>query len=86
MLKGANFTLSETDVIAVEIPDKAGGLSEVLKIFNDSNINVEYMYAFVEKSSDNAVMIFRIENIDQAIKTLKNKQVVILDNHQVYSL
>ncbi|MBN1293492.1 MAG: ACT domain-containing protein [Candidatus Latescibacteria bacterium] len=86
VLKSANFTLSETDVIAVEVPDKSGGLAEVLKILDSSGINVEYMYAFVEKSSNNAVMIFRIENIDRAIETLKNKKIVILNNEQVYSL
>jgi hypothetical protein len=44
------------------------------------------MYAFVEKSSDNAVMIFRIEDIDRAIEVLKKKKVKILANEQVIQL
>jgi len=83
VLKKANFTLSETDVIAVEVPDKPGGLSDVLGYLTDEGINVEYMYAFVEKSSSNAVLIFRIENIDRAVTTLKKNKVTILDNEQV---
>jgi len=86
VLKKANFTLSETDVIAVEVSDKPGGLAEVLNILGNAGINVEYMYAFVEKSSNNAVMIFRIEDIDKAIKTLKDSKVTILDNKQVTTL
>jgi hypothetical protein len=85
-LRDAQFTLSETDVIAVEVSDKPGGLADVLSIFDSAGINVEYMYAFVEKSSDNAVMIFRIEDVDNALTTLKGKDVKILDNEQVTSI
>jgi hypothetical protein len=83
VLKKANFTLSETNVIAVEVSDKPGGLSEVLDVLGEAGINVEYMYAFVEKSSDNAVMIFRIEDIENAIRALQKRNIVILDNERV---
>ena len=86
VLKNANFTLSETDVIAVEVSDKPGGLSRVLNILGDAGINVEYMYAFVEKSSDNAVMIFRIEDIKGAIKVLSDNNVTILSHEEVTQL
>jgi len=83
VLKKANFTLSETDVIAVEVKDEPGGLARVLAILGNAGINVEYMYAFVEKSSNNAVVIFRIEDIDAAISALKKNKVTILDNSKV---
>lgn len=83
VLKKANFTLAETDVIAIEVPDTPGGLATVLGFLTDEGINVEYMYAFVEKSSYNAVMIFRIEDIEKAIWILKQNNVTILDTEQV---
>ena len=83
VLKNENFTLSETDVIAVEISDTPGGLAFVLDILGDAGINVEYMYAFVEKSSRNAVVIFRIENIDNSINVLKSKGVKVLTNEEI---
>ncbi len=83
VLKQANFTLSETDVIAVEVPDRPGGLAEVLDVLGSAGINVEYMYAFVEKSSENAVMIFRIEDIEKAVSTLESRNIVILDNERI---
>ncbi len=83
VLKKANFTLSETDVIAVEVGDRPGGLAEVLDVLGEAGINVEYMYAFVEKSSDNAVMIFRIEDIENAVRALNAKQIVIIDNKRI---
>jgi hypothetical protein len=83
VLKKAHFTLSETDVIAVEVSDKPGGLAEVLAVLGDAGINVEYMYAFVEKSSGNAVMIFRIEDIDKAVLALKAHEIVLLNNKSI---
>lgn len=86
VLKGKGFTVRDTDVIAVEIPDHPGGLGSVLKMFGDARINIEYMYAFVQKASDNAVVVFRIDNIDEAIETLRSRGVKILSAKQVYEL
>ena len=88
VLREANFTLSETDVIAVEVSDEPGGLSKVLDILGDAGINVEYMYAFVEKAvdSNNAVMIFRIEDIGKAVTVLEGADVTILTNEQITKL
>ena len=55
-----------TDVIAVEVGDKPGGLAEILKVFADNDVNVEYMYGFVEKFSDNALLVFRFEDVEKA--------------------
>ena len=86
VLKKANFTLSETDVIAVEVSDRPGGLAEVLDVLGDAGINVEYMYAFVEKSSSNAVMIFRIEDIERAISVLTARNIVIVSNERIATI
>jgi hypothetical protein len=86
ILSDKGFTVSETDVIAVEIPDVPGGLASVLSIFSDEGINIEYMYAFVEKSSENAVVIFRVEDVDASIAALQAKGVHVLSSQEVYAL
>jgi hypothetical protein len=86
VVRGQGFTVSETDVIAVEVPDRPGGLAWVLSVLAENGINIEYMYAFVEKSSEDAVVIFRIENIDNAITALQAKGVKILASREVYAL
>ena len=86
ILRDKGFTVRETDVIAVEIPDVPGGLANVLRILGDQNINVEYMYAFVQKSAENAVVIFRIEDIDKAIQVLQQGGVKILSAQDVYAM
>ena len=85
-LKKNNFTVGKTDVVAVEVPDKPGGLAGILEILKDENINVEYMYAFVERSGKDAVIIFRFDDIDTAIDVLTKKGVVVLPGEKVYQL
>ncbi|MHC5017516.1 MAG: ACT domain-containing protein [Planctomycetota bacterium] len=53
------ITANLTDVVAAEVPDKPGGLAAVLKTLSDHDVNVEYMYGFVEKNSENALLVFR---------------------------
>jgi hypothetical protein len=86
VLKENGFTVGETEVLAVEVPDRPGGLGGILSIIHEAGMNVEYMYAFVERSSDNAVLIFRFDNIDEAIRALSSKGVKVLKGETVYSL
>lgn len=67
------------DVVAVEIEDKPGRLSEVLKHLTLARINVLYMYAFIGMSANNAVMIFRFSDNDRAIELLKENGITLLD-------
>lgn len=85
-LKEAGFTVGITQVIAVEVEDKPGGLAKILKLLADEGINVEYMYAFVERSSGNAVLIFKFEDLDKAIDLLSSHGVRVIPGERVYSL
>ncbi|HSB71119.1 MAG TPA: ACT domain-containing protein [Candidatus Methylomirabilis sp.] len=85
-LQAQGFTVRETEVIAIEIQDRPGGLAAILKVLGDHGVNVEYMYASLEKSSDNAVVILRPEDLDQAIATLLDHAVRLLPAERVYAL
>jgi len=86
VLRDQNFTVSKTEVIGVEVPDTPGGLSSILQILDKSNVNVEYMYAFVERSGDNAVIIFRFDDIDEAISVLMNNGINIIERSKITSI
>ncbi len=86
VLKAGGFTVGRTSVIAVEVPDKVGGLASVLKVIEEADLNVEYMYAFVNKSGENAVMIFRFEEVDLAVKVLRDQGIAILSGAQICAL
>lgn len=85
-LKDNGFTVSKTDVIAVEVPDQPSGLANILDVLDQGNVNVEYMYAFVERHGGNAVIIFRFDDTDSAIKTLQAKGINVLAGERVYSM
>jgi hypothetical protein len=86
VLKANGFTVGKTTVIAVEVPDRTGGLASVLKVVEEAGLNVEYMYAFVNKSGENAVLIFRFDEVDKAIETLQKSGFRILTGEQICAL
>jgi hypothetical protein len=86
VLKDNGFTVGKTHVIAVEVEDKTGGLAKVLRSLHKEDINVEYMYAFVNKTAENAVLIFRFEKMDKAIETLQKDGFTILSREQICAL
>ncbi len=86
VLKSSGFTVGKTHVIAVEVEDRTGGLAKVLKSLHKAEINVEYMYAFVNKTGENAVLIFRFEDMDEAIKSLQKDGFTILSREQICDL
>ena len=85
-LKNRGFTVGRTDVLAVEVEDRPGGLHRLLDMLHKAEINVEYMYAFVQHSGENAVMIFRIDNINEAIRVLEEHNVKVINGSKVYTL
>src|SRR4030065_25576 len=70
VLKESGFTVGKTEVVALEVPDRPGGLGEILRILYEAGINVEYMYAFVQRSGDNASIIFRVDELDTALRAV----------------
>lgn len=85
-LRENGFTVGKTNVVAVEVPDQPGGLYRILTILQKGNVNVEYMYAFVQQSGSNAVMIFRFDHTDEALKLLQENGVTVIEGRKLYTL
>lgn len=85
-LKQQGFTVGKTDVVAVEVEDRPGGLHKILDILHRANVNVEYMYAFVQQSGNNAVIIFRFDNLDEAVKVLQANGVAVIEGDRLYAM
>ena len=86
ILKENGFTVGRTNVVAVEVQDKPGGLHQILDLLSGSGVNVEYMYAFVQQSGRNAVLIFRFDKTDKAIELLKANGIRIVPGEELYNL
>lgn len=86
-LKEHDFVASLTPVLAIEIPDKKGGLDSLLDAFAGSFVNIEYMYAFPSgKHPENAYMIFRVADTKAAEAKLAGKGVKILTQEDLSSI
>jgi hypothetical protein len=83
LLKKNNLVANLTDVVAVEVEDKPGGLARVLEVLSKNNINVEYMYGFVEKHSSNALMVFRFDEPEKAANVLQRNGITVVKQAQL---
>lgn len=84
-LKENGFIASIAEIVAVEVNDEPGGLASVLKVIADNDLNIEYMYGFVEKASDKALMVFKFEDVDKAIDILCKNKVSIISKEKIFS-
>ena len=85
-LREAGFTVRITHVVAVEVDDRPGGLHFILDVLTQAGINVEYMYAFVQQSGSNAIMIFRFDQLEQAIDVLEKNNVTVINGSKLYTM
>ena len=83
-LENAGFVVNITEVVATEVSDRPGGLADVLDIIEQGGINIEYMYAFTFRMEDKAVLVFRFNNPDAAVKLLQEKQINVISSVELY--
>ena len=83
VLKDQGLTVKVSDVIAVAIPDLPGALGNLLSIIEREGLNVEYMYVVVEKKMDEAILIFRFDDLDKAMDVLMDNDVRLVDADKV---
>ena len=86
VLKSRSFVAQVTEVIAVEVEDKPGGLAHILEVLDQDNVNVEYMYAYVEKKRENAIVICRIDDRERALQILQKHGIPTLSAEDLKGL
>ena len=72
-----------TDVIAVMIDDKTGGLASVLDTVSDTELEIEYMYAFLAKDTGRAMMVLKTSDDDKAEKILEAKGIKLASQSDI---
>ena len=83
-LTDSGFTVSSTNVIAIAIEDHPGTLDQALETLSEGSISVDYLYAFVGRSSTDAIVIIRVENPQLALDKLKQTGIRVLSSKEVY--
>jgi hypothetical protein len=85
VLEAGAVVVNITEVVACEVSDRPGGLDEILSVIESEGMNVEYMYAFAAGTGgEKAVMIFRFEDADAAIKVLTENGINVLDSVKLF--
>lgn len=70
VVEKAGYAVTSSEVVAIQVPDKPGGLAALLAALDPHNISVEYMYAFACRTG-RAIMIIRFDDLDRAISVLQ---------------
>ena len=86
LLRENGWTYKVTSVIGVKVPDCPGGVATVLEALNEADVNVEYMYAFVNRTPGRADTVICVDNEDAALAVLQSKQIDILTAEEAYDI
>ncbi len=85
-LRAAGYTVRTTDVLVTCVPDRPSGLGDILRLMEKEDISVEYLYSFVRNSGFDALIIFRVSDIDAAMRVFTENRVDMLTQSQVEAL
>lgn len=86
VLTDSGCVVNECEVLAVEVPDRPGGLAGILQAVTNEQLNLEYMYAFSFGSAGKALLVFRFDDPDKAAAVLTTRGVNVLDQATVFSI
>lgn len=75
ILKSNGFTASITEVVAVRLEDKPGGLHKVLCILSEAHIGVDYIYSMIRSGDGEAVIMIKAAEPEKAVEVLTAKGV-----------
>lgn len=86
ILRAHDFTVQETDVIAVEVADQPGSLHHIVEALNREGMNIEYLYAFFTKSGDKAIVVMKIDDATRAVDALARNSIAVLSEDVIGNL
>jgi hypothetical protein len=79
-LQKAGFTVSETKVLGLEMPDKPGALFEISRALSDNEINIDYAYAYASATPDKAILILQASDLTRAVKVLTERSFHLVES------
>ena len=82
-LLGEKYLFSKTEVVAAQMSDRSGALYPILVVLNEANINIEYMYAFTGSGSEEAYVVFRVNDVKLAEEVLKANGIPTLSDENL---
>ena len=84
LLEKQGFVVKVSDLVAVEVADKSGGLADILGAVEKARVNVEYMYGFTLKREGKGVLAFRFDDPDRAIEALRKAGLSMVSSVELF--
>lgn len=84
LLEKKGCVVKVTDVVAIEVTDRPGGLAEILAVLDKNGINLEYMYAFTLKRESKGMLVFRFDDPDRAVEVLQSKKINVVAGNELF--
>jgi hypothetical protein len=81
-LRENGFNTSITELVGFEVPDKPGEMAKVLKVLEDADINISYLYSFALQCGAGAVILIKVPNNEKALKVLKDNNIKLASYEQ----
>ena len=86
VFENEGLVVRESELVAVSVDDRPGGLADVLDVLDQTRINIEYMYGHATRNSRKAILFFRFNNIDEAIQQLIAHNVPMISNEELFKI
>lgn len=85
VLHDAGFTVSETEVLGIEMEDLPGSMSRIAEVLGNANLNLDYAYAFITRAQK-ALLIVRVNEIKKAIQILQAQKIRLISMEELETL
>lgn len=86
ILKDKGYAVRISEVLAIAVEDTPGALSKALDILERNDIEIEYIYAFIGKTDNRALVVLKVKDMDKASQVLTVANIYVLKDEEVYTL
>ena len=86
VFENEGLVVRESELVAVSVDDRPGGLADVLDVLDQTKINIEYMYGHASRNQRKAILFFRFNNIDEAISQLHANNISTISSEELFKI
>ena len=83
VLSEKGHAVNVREVVAVCVPDRPGGMADVMQVLDKAGVDVEYSYAFAFHKGEKAVLVFRFGDNEKGAKALADAGLMTLNEQDV---
>ena len=85
VIQNAGYIVTMTPVVGAAVSDVPGGLAKAMDAIVNAGLNIEYMYAFVNRIPNCANVIFRTDDNERCIAALQAAGVEVVPDTEIYA-